>query len=156
LVFTQHLQQTKRCAGASTFNRFFQRNFYGCFSTYQENCDLLNTIKMTESEPLLQEEKMEIPTCRFEANLPPPGVLTDLQATFTLAKKTLRGKFPQAIAHRGYKAANPENTMGAFKGAVDVGAHAIETDLHLSKDGVVVLSHVRTFQLHGCKPGQSL
>lgn len=33
--------------------------------------------------------------------------------------------------------------MSAFKGAVDVGAHAIETDLHLSKDGVVVLSHVR-------------
>jgi len=33
--------------------------------------------------------------------------------------------------------------MGAFRGAVGVGAHAIETDLHLSKDGVVVLSHVR-------------
>jgi phosphatidylglycerol phospholipase C len=32
--------------------------------------------------------------------------------------------------------------MGAFKGAVDVGADAIETDIHLSKDGVVVLSHV--------------
>jgi len=31
--------------------------------------------------------------------------------------------------------------MGAFKGAVEVGAHAIETDLHISKDGVVVLSH---------------
>jgi phosphatidylglycerol phospholipase C len=32
--------------------------------------------------------------------------------------------------------------MGAFKGAVEVGADALETDLHLSKDGVVVLSHV--------------
>ena len=32
--------------------------------------------------------------------------------------------------------------MGAFAGAVGAGAHAIETDLHLSKDGVVVLSHV--------------
>jgi phosphatidylglycerol phospholipase C len=32
--------------------------------------------------------------------------------------------------------------MGAFRGAVDVGAEAIETDIHLSKDGVVVLSHV--------------
>jgi glycerophosphoryl diester phosphodiesterase len=48
--------------------------------------------------------------------------------------------------------------MSAFKGAVDVGAHAIETDLHLSKDGVVVLSHVRflTFRRNGRKPGQSL
>ncbi|XXH03789.1 hypothetical protein Hte_010195 [Hypoxylon texense] len=37
---------------------------------------------------------------------------------------------PQAISHRGYKAAFPENTTAAFRGAVDVGAHAIETDLH--------------------------
>ncbi|PTB69795.1 PLC-like phosphodiesterase [Trichoderma citrinoviride] len=48
---------------------------------------------------------------------------------------------PQAIAHRGFKAALPENSMAAFRKAVDVGAHAIETDVHLSKDGVVVLSH---------------
>ena len=35
--------------------------------------------------------------------------------------------------------------MGAFKGAVDVGAQAIETDVHLTKDGVVVLSHVSDY-----------
>lgn len=51
-------------------------------------------------------------------------------------------RLPQAIAHRGYKAAFPENSMAAFRSAVEIGAHAIETDLHLSKDGVVVLSHV--------------
>jgi glycerophosphoryl diester phosphodiesterase len=49
---------------------------------------------------------------------------------------------PQAIAHRGYKAKFPENTMASFKGAVDIGAHALETDIHLSRDGVVLLSHV--------------
>ncbi|PBP17807.1 putative glycerophosphoryl diester phosphodiesterase, partial [Diplocarpon rosae] len=59
----------------------------------------------------------------------------------TSVLQTSNGKRPQAIAHRGYKAKFPENTMGAFKGAVEVGAHAIETDVHLSKDGVVVLSH---------------
>lgn len=32
--------------------------------------------------------------------------------------------------------------MAAFKGAVEIGAHAIETDLHLSADGVAVISHV--------------
>lgn len=32
--------------------------------------------------------------------------------------------------------------MRSFKGAVEVGTHALETDIHLSKDGVVVLSHV--------------
>src|SRR4051812_10458973 len=51
-------------------------------------------------------------------------------------------RLPQCIAHRGYKAENPENTMQAFKAAVEKGrAHAIETDIHLSKDNVVVLSH---------------
>lgn len=38
--------------------------------------------------------------------------------------------------------------MAAFRGAVEAGAHAIETDLHLSKDGVVVLAHVRNRPTH--------
>jgi glycerophosphoryl diester phosphodiesterase len=53
---------------------------------------------------------------------------------------------PQAIAHRGYKAKFPENSMGAFAGAVDIGAHAVETDVHITKDGVVVLSHDATLK----------
>lgn len=32
--------------------------------------------------------------------------------------------------------------MDAFIGAIKAGSHAIETDIHLSKDGVVVISHV--------------
>lgn len=64
-------------------------------------------------------------------------------ATWTYAQKSKDGnRLPQTIAHRGYKAKHPENTMGAFRGAVKAGTHAIETDIHLSKDGVVVLSHV--------------
>ncbi|KAI9804531.1 MAG: hypothetical protein M1825_001430 [Sarcosagium campestre] len=55
-------------------------------------------------------------------------------------------KFPQIIAHRGYKAEHPENCMAAFVGAMKVGAHAIETDLHISKDGVLVLSHDATLK----------
>ncbi len=51
-------------------------------------------------------------------------------------------RFPQAIAHRGYRAEYPENTMSAFAAAIKAGAHALETDIHLSKDAVVVLSHV--------------
>ena len=48
-------------------------------------------------------------------------------------------QLPQAIAHRGYKAKFPENTMPSFVGAVKAGAHALETDVHLTKDNVVVL-----------------
>lgn len=50
-------------------------------------------------------------------------------------------RIPQIIAHRGYKSQFPENTIPAFDAAVRVGANAIETDVHLSKDGIVVLSH---------------
>jgi glycerophosphoryl diester phosphodiesterase len=64
-------------------------------------------------------------------------------ASWTWAKANSKGRIlPQTIAHRGYKAEHPENTLKAFEGAVEVGTHAIETDIHLSKDDVVVLSHV--------------
>jgi len=36
--------------------------------------------------------------------------------------------------------------MPAFKGAVEVGSHALETDVHLTRDGVVVLSHDATLK----------
>ncbi|KAL1974089.1 hypothetical protein VTN31DRAFT_5649 [Thermomyces dupontii] len=48
---------------------------------------------------------------------------------------------PQIIAHRGYKARFPENTLSAFKGAIAAGCHALEMDVHVSRDGVVVMSH---------------
>lgn len=74
-------------------------------------------------------------------------MLTDLQEAPTGLQARKRRQdgasaVPQCIAHRGYKAKYPENTMAAFRAAAEVGADAIETDLHLSRDGVVVLSHV--------------
>jgi glycerophosphoryl diester phosphodiesterase len=66
---------------------------------------------------------------------------------FTTARVDKLGRrLPQTIAHRGYKANHPENTMAAFAGAVKAGAHAVETDIHLSQDGVVVLSHDATLK----------
>jgi glycerophosphoryl diester phosphodiesterase len=45
------------------------------------------------------------------------------------------------IAHRGASADQPENTLAAFDLAVRQGADWIETDLHLTRDGVVALLH---------------
>jgi glycerophosphoryl diester phosphodiesterase len=45
------------------------------------------------------------------------------------------------IAHRGYSARYPENTLLAFEKAIDAGAHMIEFDLHLTKDGHPVVIH---------------
>eukprot|EP00033_Pygsuia_biforma_P000296 GCRY01000363.1.p1 GENE.GCRY01000363.1~~GCRY01000363.1.p1 ORF type:complete len:434 (+),score=94.77 GCRY01000363.1:65-1366(+) len=49
--------------------------------------------------------------------------------------------FPMVIGHRGTRFNAPENTLPAFKFAIGVGADGIETDLQLTKDGVIVLCH---------------
>jgi glycerophosphoryl diester phosphodiesterase len=49
-----------------------------------------------------------------------------------------------ALAHRGHSIAFPENTMTAFQAAVDAGVDAIETDVHLTRDGQLVLLHDET------------
>lgn len=48
---------------------------------------------------------------------------------------------PLVIAHRGASGDRPENTLPAFEEAIAQGADMIETDLHLSRDGVVVIHH---------------
>ena len=44
-------------------------------------------------------------------------------------------------AHRGFSALYPENTMLAFRKAAMAGADGIELDVHLSKDGEVMIIH---------------
>ena len=48
---------------------------------------------------------------------------------------------PRLYAHRGAAAEQPENTIPSFQCAIDVGADALEMDLHLSQDGHVIVSH---------------
>lgn len=47
----------------------------------------------------------------------------------------------KVIAHRGYSSQFPENTLAAFQGACELGVDYIETDVQLTKDGVLVLFH---------------
>ncbi|MDG2738308.1 glycerophosphodiester phosphodiesterase family protein, partial [Vibrio parahaemolyticus] len=51
---------------------------------------------------------------------------------------------PLIFAHRGVKGTHPENTMIAFQEAERIGAHGIELDVHLSKDGELVVIHDET------------
>jgi glycerophosphoryl diester phosphodiesterase len=48
---------------------------------------------------------------------------------------------PRLYAHRGAAHDLPENTLPAFRRALDVGATALETDVHRTRDGQLVLSH---------------
>lgn len=48
------------------------------------------------------------------------------------------------LAHRGYSAKYPENTFEAFVKAYEKGFDGFETDVHMTKDGELVLIHDET------------
>lgn len=54
---------------------------------------------------------------------------------------------PIVLAHRGDSAGYPENTMPAFDSAVSMGVDVIETDVHLTVDGEIVIWHDDTMEI---------
>src|ERR1043165_3966874 len=46
-----------------------------------------------------------------------------------------------AISHRGEHLQHPENTMPAYRAAVEAGADFIETDVRTTSDGKLVIMH---------------
>lgn len=51
------------------------------------------------------------------------------------------GALPVAVAHRGYSAVAPENTLTAIEAAIRTGAEFVEVDTHATADGVPVVMH---------------
>ena len=56
-----------------------------------------------------------------------------------------RGR-PLLFGHRGASGERPENTLPAFERALEQGAMAIETDVHATRDGEVVVFHDATLE----------
>jgi glycerophosphoryl diester phosphodiesterase len=54
---------------------------------------------------------------------------------------TTHRRSPIVYAHRGASFELPENTLEAFALAIELGADAIETDCHMTRDGRIVLAH---------------
>jgi glycerophosphoryl diester phosphodiesterase len=50
------------------------------------------------------------------------------------------------IAHRGASGHAPENTLASFQKAIEMGAHMIELDVHLSLDKELVVIHDRSLR----------
>jgi glycerophosphoryl diester phosphodiesterase len=56
----------------------------------------------------------------------------------------LSGPYPRAFAHRGWHLddlAGMENSLSAFRRAVQEGFQYLETDVHATSDAVVVIQH---------------
>ncbi|TFD68588.1 glycerophosphodiester phosphodiesterase family protein [Cryobacterium gelidum] len=53
----------------------------------------------------------------------------------------LAAPYPRVFAHRGLAQDAPANTLLAFAKALAAGATHLETDVHVSRDGVAVISH---------------
>jgi glycerophosphoryl diester phosphodiesterase len=53
----------------------------------------------------------------------------------------MRRKIPEKISHRGAHQAHPENSVPAFLRAIELGADAIELDVHGTRDGTLVVHH---------------
>ena len=64
------------------------------------------------------------------------------------------GALPMIAAHRGGGISNPENTLMAFRAAVnDFGIQICETDLWMTKDGHLVYSHDGDINRMACEEG---
>ncbi|HVN28510.1 MAG TPA: glycerophosphodiester phosphodiesterase family protein, partial [Candidatus Binataceae bacterium] len=48
---------------------------------------------------------------------------------------------PRIFGHRGSAGTHPENTLPSFQAAYDLGARYLETDVHMTRDGEIVVSH---------------
>lgn len=73
----------------------------------------------------------------------------------------LAGAFPRAFAHRGWhldELDDMENSLSSFRRAATEGFHYVETDVHATSDGVVVVHHDaaldRTTDAHGAIAAQ--
>jgi len=59
----------------------------------------------------------------------------------------LRGPFPAQqllVAHRGDHVTAPENTLSAFRSAINRGADVLEFDVQMTKDGALIVIHDET------------
>jgi len=48
------------------------------------------------------------------------------------------------VGHRGNPAEHPENTLASFRSAIELGVDMIECDVHMSRDGHLVVIHDET------------
>jgi glycerophosphoryl diester phosphodiesterase len=56
----------------------------------------------------------------------------------------IRDYRPLSVAHRGHSIAYPENTLEAYRKAIELGVEMIECDVNITSDGTLVMMHDST------------
>lgn len=56
----------------------------------------------------------------------------------------IRAYRPLSVAHRGHSIAYPENTLEAYRKAIELGVEMIECDVNITRDGILVMMHDST------------
>ena len=74
------------------------------------------------------------------------GVAIICVCAFLVIAQYPRGKHLEnhplmTVAHRGGAGTAPENTLAAFRMGMEAGADALELDIHLSRDGYIMVMH---------------
>ncbi len=59
------------------------------------------------------------------------------------AARSAPGGGPEVVAHRGATSEAPEHTLAAYRHAAEIGADAVECDVRMTRDGVLVCVHDR-------------
>src|SRR4051794_34792169 len=78
------------------------------------------------------------------ADARPPSTPTVLPPRMTSSTRWIRPCDPLRIAHRGHIVECPEQTMEAYRAAIDLGGEMIEADVQRTRDGVLVMLHDET------------
>jgi glycerophosphoryl diester phosphodiesterase len=69
------------------------------------------------------------------------AILTAATANASQPLLTLNGQPPIIVGHRGIPGLMPEETQASYEIAADLGTDALEEDLHLTKDCILVARH---------------
>lgn len=69
------------------------------------------------------------------------GQLGTLEKCRVIGSENWQDGFMEMIGHRGASHDAPENTLAAIRLAWEQGADAVEVDVHLSRDGQIVVVH---------------
>lgn len=115
---------------------------------YRYRCDMGSELNIGEITELVEKKKQKHPKIQNFAGSIIAIVLTGINI-FYMVYAFKENPFykveylsdTQTMAHRGYSAKYPENTMPAFENAIHATADYIELDVHETKDGIIVVMH---------------